>query len=54
MLVQRAALQPDGESAHRAQEALWEHLATFRASRRRPPKALRALAERLGFDRTTP
>jgi hypothetical protein len=54
LLVQRAALQPDGESAHRAQEALWEHLATFRASRRRPPKALRALAERLGFDMTTP
>jgi hypothetical protein len=27
---------------------------TFRASRRRPPKALRALAERLGFDMTTP
>jgi alpha-amylase/alpha-mannosidase (GH57 family) len=54
LLVQRAALQPDGESAHRAQEALWEHLATFRASRRRPPKALRALAERLGFDMATP
>jgi hypothetical protein len=54
LLVQRAALQPDGESAHRAQEALWEHLATFRASRRRPPKALRTLAERLGFDMTTP
>jgi hypothetical protein len=54
LLVQRAALQPDGESTHRAQEALWEHLATFRASRRRPPKALRALAERLGFDMTTP
>jgi hypothetical protein len=53
-LVQRAALQPDGESAHRAQEALWEHLSHFRASRRRPPKALRALAERLGFDLTTP
>jgi hypothetical protein len=50
LLVERSALRPDGEYAHRAQEAVWEHLSWFRASRRRPPKALRGLAERLGFD----
>jgi hypothetical protein len=49
-LVARAVLRPDGEHAHRAQEALWEHLFFYRASRRPPPKALRTLAERLGFD----
>ncbi|HJX51493.1 MAG TPA: DUF3536 domain-containing protein [Polyangia bacterium] len=50
LLVERAALPPDGEQALRAQEALWEHLSFYRASRRRPPKAMRALAEQLGFD----
>jgi hypothetical protein len=49
-LVARAILRPDGEHAHRAQEALWEHLSFYRASRRPPPKTLRTLAERLGFD----
>ena len=49
-LAARAALRPDGEQAPRAQEVVWEHLSFFRASRRRPPKALRALAEQLGFD----
>ena len=50
VLAGRAALQPNGEHALRAQEALWEHLSGFRANRRRPPQALRALAEQLGFD----
>jgi hypothetical protein len=50
VLLKRAALQPNGEHARRAQEALWEHLRHLRASRRRPGKALRALAEQLGFD----
>jgi len=50
LLIKRAALPPDGERAHRAQEAVWEHLSFFRSSRRRPAKALRALAELLGFD----
>jgi alpha-amylase/alpha-mannosidase (GH57 family) len=54
LLIKRTALQPDGEHAHRAQEAVWEHLSFFRASRRLPPKALRALAEQLGFDTATP
>jgi hypothetical protein len=49
-LAERAALRPDGELAPRAQEAVWEHLSFFRAGHRRPPKALRALAEQLGFD----
>jgi hypothetical protein len=53
VLVERAALPPNAERALRAQEALWEHLASFQASRRRPPKALRTLAERLGFDMGT-
>ena len=50
VLAERAALQPNCEQALRAQEALWEHLSGFRANRRRPPQALRALAEQLGFD----
>ena len=50
LLAERAALRPDGEQAPRVQEVLWEHLSFFRASRRRPPKALRALAEQLGFE----
>ena len=54
VLFERAALQPNREQALRTQEAVWEHLSFYRASRRRPPKALRALAERLGFDMTTP
>jgi hypothetical protein len=53
LLVERAALQPNGEYALRAQEAVWEHLSYFRANRRQPPKALRVLAERLGFDMST-
>jgi alpha-amylase/alpha-mannosidase (GH57 family) len=50
VLVKRAALRPDSEHALRAQEAVWEHLSIFRANRRRPPQALRDLAEQLGFD----
>ncbi len=50
VLLKRATLQPGGEHARRAQEALWEHLRHLRTSRRRPGKALRALAEQLGFD----
>jgi hypothetical protein len=50
VLLKRAALQPADEHAHRAQEALWGHLRYARANRRRPGKALRALAEQLGFD----
>jgi len=50
LLVERAGLRTGDEHARRAQEAVWEHLSSFQASRRRPPKALRALAERLGFD----
>jgi hypothetical protein len=50
VLFKRAALQPGSAQTLRAQEALWEHLRHVRASRRRPGKALRALAEQLGFD----
>jgi hypothetical protein len=50
VLLERAALQPGGEHGRRAQEALWEHLRHLRDNRRRPGKALRALAEQLGFD----
>ena len=50
LLVKRAALRPESDQAHRAQEAVWAHLSCFRSNRRQPPKALRALAERLGFD----
>jgi hypothetical protein len=50
VLLKRVTLQPGSEHARRAQEALWEHLAALRVSRRRPGKALRALAEQLGFD----
>jgi len=52
VLVERAALQPNSAPALRAQEALWEHLSSCRANRRQPPKALRTLAEQLGFDVT--
>jgi hypothetical protein len=54
LLIKRAALPPDGQLAHRAQEALWEHLFFCRASRRRPAKALRSVAEQLGFDVSSP
>jgi hypothetical protein len=50
VLFERAALQPNREHALRAQEAVWEHLSSFRANRRQPPKALRILAASLGFD----
>jgi hypothetical protein len=50
LLVERAGLRQDGEHAYRAQEAVWAHLSFFQSNRRRPPKTLRALAERLGFD----
>jgi alpha-amylase/alpha-mannosidase (GH57 family) len=50
LLVERAGLRHDGEHTYRAQEAVWAHLSFFQSNRRRPPKALRALAERLGFD----
>jgi alpha-amylase/alpha-mannosidase (GH57 family) len=50
LLLKRATLQPGSEHARRAQEALWEHLAALRTSRRRPGKALCTLAEQLGFD----
>jgi alpha-amylase/alpha-mannosidase (GH57 family) len=50
VLFERAALQPNGKLALRAQEAVWEHLSCFRANRRQPPKALRILAASLGFD----
>jgi len=50
VLLKRATLQPGGDHARRAQEALWEHLRYVRTSRRRAGKALRALAEQLGFD----
>ena len=49
-LLKGAAMKPGAEHARRAQEALWEHLRYVRASRRRPGKTLRALAEQLGFD----
>ena len=53
LLSERAALAPGSEHALRAQEAVWEHLSLYRVGRRRPPKALRALAEQLGFDMTS-
>ena len=53
LLAERAALRPDSEQAPRVQEAMWEHLSFFRTKRRRPPKALRALAEQLGFNLTS-
>jgi hypothetical protein len=53
-LLERAALQPNSAEGRRAQEALWEHLVHLQTTRRRPPKPLRILAERLGFDMTTP
>jgi hypothetical protein len=53
VLLKRAAPQAGGGHVHRAQEALWEHLRYLRDNRRRPGKALRALAEELGFDMST-
>jgi hypothetical protein len=50
VLFKRASLQPGSAQTLRAQEALWGHLRYVRANRRRPGKALRALAEQLGFD----
>jgi alpha-amylase/alpha-mannosidase (GH57 family) len=50
LLVQRAGLRHNGEHAYRTQEAVWVHLSFFQSHRRRPPKPLRALAERLGFE----
>jgi hypothetical protein len=50
LLVERAGLRHDGEYAYRAQEAVWDHLSFFQANRRRPPKPLRDLAERLGLE----
>jgi hypothetical protein len=54
VLVERADLRHDGEHTYRAQEAVWTHLAFYQAIRRRPPKVLRGLAERLGFDLSPP
>lgn len=50
LLADRAGLPAQTDDSRFAQEMVWEHLAAFRASRRQPPKALRVLAERLGFE----
>jgi hypothetical protein len=54
VLIERADLRHDGEHTYRAQEAVWTHLAYYQAIRHRPPKVLRSLAERLGFDLSPP